>query len=61
MAEKDKKANEDAIRRHIEEAWGMPPTNWRAFYSWSGWASPVGLALFFIGCAIAFWIVMQAI
>ncbi len=36
-------------------------SHWRAWGSWFSWGSPVGLALFFIGCATTFWIIMRAI
>jgi hypothetical protein len=35
--------------------------NWRSWGSWFSWGSPVGLGLWFISLALAFWIVKLAI
>jgi len=35
--------------------------NWRSWGSWFSWGSPVGLGIWFVMMAAAFWIVMQAI
>lgn len=34
--------------------------NWRSWGSWFSWGSPVGLGLWFVLTAAAFWIIMQA-
>jgi len=34
--------------------------NWRSWGSWFSWGSPVGLGLFFVLCAAAIWIIVQA-
>lgn len=47
--------------RSSEEWADWSARNWRSWGSWWSWGSPTGLALFFIGCALTFWIVMQAI
>lgn len=57
--EQYRKAISDKI---IRDASGDSSTfkHWRAWGSWFSWGSPVGLALFFIGVAIAIWIICQA-
>lgn len=35
--------------------------NWRSWGSWFSWGSPVGLGIWFVQMAFAFWIVMDAI
>lgn len=35
--------------------------NWRSWGSWFSWGSPVGLGIWFVLTAGAFWIVMHAL
>jgi len=60
----DKKSLNDAHNAHRDENtewYDRSMRNWRAWGSWFSWGSPVGLVLFFMGCAATFWIVMQAL
>ncbi len=41
--------------------WKEMQRNWRSWGSWFSWGSPIGLGLWFVLMAGAFWIVMQAV
>lgn len=43
------------------DVWLQSQKNWRAWGSWFSWGSPIGLGLFFVLVAIAFWIFMETI
>ena len=57
MAEKSLTDVHDKHVHHNEESL----KHWRAWGSWFSWGSPVGLGLFFILVALAFWVVMMAV
>jgi hypothetical protein len=48
-------SKEEAMNHHWESL-----KHWRAWGSWFSWGSPVGLGLFVLALAGAYWIVVNA-
>lgn len=58
MSEKlDKRELANEYQKKALDTWS--PVNWRAWGSWHGWGSPVGLGLFFIELSAALWILFH--
>jgi len=51
----------EGIPEDQKEWWLEHQRNWRSWGSWFSWGSPVGLGIWFVLTAGAFWIIMQAI
>lgn len=56
MADEVKMTDKEAYQEYKDSL-----KHWRSWGSWFSWGSPVGLGLFFVLCAVTFWIIQQSL